>query len=132
MKPNWGNAPRWADWLAQDASGQWWWYEREPRALNARWVAVNLKSKQLAGKGDRNSRWRETLEERPLPSTVDQRWRDAPEWARWLTQSADGTWWWHKNKPMRCELEWGSFGRCEPAEDAIVDYDWSDSLEARP
>lgn len=29
-KPDWKDAPDWAGWLAQDASGAWWWYELEP------------------------------------------------------------------------------------------------------
>lgn len=29
-KPNWEDAPKWANWLAMDANGTWWWYEAEP------------------------------------------------------------------------------------------------------
>ena len=31
MKPtNWNAAPYWAEYLAQDGSGGWWWYSEEP------------------------------------------------------------------------------------------------------
>ena len=30
MKPSWKDAPEWAEYLAMDSSGQWWWYEVEP------------------------------------------------------------------------------------------------------
>jgi hypothetical protein len=25
----------------------------------------------------------------------------APEWAAWIAQDADGTWWWYEKKPIR-------------------------------
>jgi len=28
--PNWDNAPEWANWVAMDASGDWYWYEEKP------------------------------------------------------------------------------------------------------
>ena len=30
MKPSWNDAPEWAQYLAKDRSGVWWWYECEP------------------------------------------------------------------------------------------------------
>lgn len=30
MKPDWKDAPEWANYLAQDNSGAWFWYEGEP------------------------------------------------------------------------------------------------------
>lgn len=30
MKPDWKDAPEWANWLAMDKTGEWWWYENEP------------------------------------------------------------------------------------------------------
>jgi len=29
-KPSWDNAPEWANWLAQDANGDWYWYKERP------------------------------------------------------------------------------------------------------
>lgn len=30
MKPDWKDAPEWANWLAMDEDGYWYWYELEP------------------------------------------------------------------------------------------------------
>lgn len=29
-KPSWRDAPEWAQWLAMDAEGKWFWYESKP------------------------------------------------------------------------------------------------------
>lgn len=30
MKPDWKDAPAWAQYLAQDFNGEWFWYENKP------------------------------------------------------------------------------------------------------
>lgn len=30
MKPSWDDAPEWAEWLAQDGTGDWYWFELKP------------------------------------------------------------------------------------------------------
>ena len=30
MKPDWEDAPEWANWLAMDRDGDWVWHERKP------------------------------------------------------------------------------------------------------
>ncbi len=30
MKPDWKDAPDWAQWVARDESGRWYWYQDEP------------------------------------------------------------------------------------------------------
>lgn len=30
MKPYWKDAPEWAQWLASDFDGQWYWYQNQP------------------------------------------------------------------------------------------------------
>ncbi len=30
MKPNWKDAPEWANWLTMDGDGWWFWFEHEP------------------------------------------------------------------------------------------------------
>lgn len=32
-KPDWKDAPEWAQFLAMDKDGEWWWYERGPEWL---------------------------------------------------------------------------------------------------
>lgn len=43
-KPDWKDAPEWANWLAMDSDGIWWWYENEPkwfyRQEDIRWIRV--------------------------------------------------------------------------------------------
>lgn len=29
-KPSWDSAPEWANYLAMDEDGTWWWYQNEP------------------------------------------------------------------------------------------------------
>jgi len=33
MKPSWDDAPSWAQWLALDGDGEWYWYEVEPMLM---------------------------------------------------------------------------------------------------
>lgn len=30
MKPEWKDAPKWANWLAMDYDGEWYWFEEKP------------------------------------------------------------------------------------------------------
>jgi hypothetical protein len=30
-KPTWSEAPPWAQYLAQEIDGSWWWFEKEPK-----------------------------------------------------------------------------------------------------
>lgn len=30
MKPSWSDAPEWANWLAMDEDGRWYWFEHQP------------------------------------------------------------------------------------------------------
>ncbi len=68
-KPNWDDAPTWAQWLAQDFCGEWWWYERKPRHHRSlkRWVEDSAKGNldRAGSRQPENDGWRETLERRP-------------------------------------------------------------------
>jgi len=72
-KPDWKDAPEWAQWLAQEASGLWWWYQTRPRWVGKIWIADGWTVKQkviLTGEYHANPDWKETLEERPCtPNT---------------------------------------------------------------
>ena len=68
MKPNWGKAPRWADYFAVDLSGVGRWYEAAPKkSLAGYWYAEtpNRQMSRLAGIGFDSTSWRNSLEERP-------------------------------------------------------------------
>ena len=58
-KPDWSDAPEWANYLAQDESGAWYWYDTRPSQLNHGF------SPSGRGKTATLPNWRETLESRP-------------------------------------------------------------------
>ena len=70
-KPSWDDAPEWAEWLAQDESGEWFWFEApvEMEEEEGEWFEKEGED----GRIDRASRgaipaghnWRDTLEPRP-------------------------------------------------------------------
>ena len=37
MKPDWKDAPEWANYLAMDEDGSWWWFENEPYTDGDAW-----------------------------------------------------------------------------------------------
>jgi hypothetical protein len=65
MKPNWENAPKWANYLAMDEIGEWWWYECKPLKNEKDEFGVweTLHRAAQAYKSDQD--WAETLESRP-------------------------------------------------------------------
>lgn len=62
MKPEWGSAPEWAKYLAQDDNGRWYWYERKPKQHKGYWVDDGGHFEDAC---PCLKDWRETLEERP-------------------------------------------------------------------
>jgi hypothetical protein len=63
MKPDWKDAPTWANWLAMDADGDLYWYEKRPaRSIpREKWIRDGGQM-VLAGE---ITPWDETLEQRP-------------------------------------------------------------------
>ena len=41
-KPEWKDAPDWAQWLAMDANGDWYWYELEPDYNGEEWEHIGV------------------------------------------------------------------------------------------
>lgn len=37
-KPDWKDAPKWAEYLVCDNNGQWWWFEHRPIWNGTNWV----------------------------------------------------------------------------------------------
>lgn len=62
MKPDWKDAPEWAQCLAMDECGVWWWYENEPVENHESWDSCGGRIKWAGG--DSNF-WTESLERRP-------------------------------------------------------------------
>lgn len=69
-KPSWKDAPEWAEWLAQDECGSWYFYPYGTR-LNSRdepnmWSHyAEDREALLSGSGEVLGDWRDTLERRP-------------------------------------------------------------------
>lgn len=63
-KPDWKDAPEWANWLAMDGDGRVFWYEKMPKpGLSLQvWNPTSGKAR-LAGASSSPS-WIDTLEER--------------------------------------------------------------------
>jgi len=62
MKPDWKDAPEWAQWLAQDLDGVWWWYADKP-SLGIKTWATDLGA--IAECATLSTGWKESLERRP-------------------------------------------------------------------
>ncbi len=68
-KPQWKDAPQWANWLSQDHDGKWFWFEYRPIPVRREGffsTAGNaLTHCKLALRGEVNHQWKQTLEKRP-------------------------------------------------------------------
>lgn len=62
MKPNWKDAPEWANYLAQDDDQEWWWFECEPDTREGYWYSE--KGKMQRETDGSESTWKESLEQR--------------------------------------------------------------------
>lgn len=61
-KPSWSDAPEWAQWLAMDDDGTWYWFEDEPKFRRHCWFG--LRKVELA-RGGSHTAAHESLEPRP-------------------------------------------------------------------
>lgn len=61
MKPDWKDAPEWANWLAMDCDGRWYWHESEPKLGKTIWLCRGGQ----AADADSLARWKDSLEKRP-------------------------------------------------------------------
>ena len=61
-KPSWKGAPEWAEWLAQDAHGDWWWHRETPKTKISEFDSIGAKESNT---GEVLGDWRDTLEKRP-------------------------------------------------------------------
>jgi hypothetical protein len=61
-KPDWADAPAWAEFLACDLTGVWYWYDEEPTAGGYVW---DVPSQLEFASKDKIETWKNTLEKRP-------------------------------------------------------------------
>lgn len=62
-RPDWAGAPEWANWLAQDENGKWFWFEREPKPVGNKFDADGLIAHARTD-GSPSPLWEMTKEER--------------------------------------------------------------------
>lgn len=60
-KPTWNESPTWANYLAQDQSGCWYWYEKRPIPCLIEWLSCGGRV-DIAHSTGFNKSWRSTLE----------------------------------------------------------------------
>lgn len=60
MKPDWKDAPEWANYCARDEDGEWFWYADKPEIGPGMWQTEGTLQRINYRDGD----WMETLEER--------------------------------------------------------------------
>lgn len=77
-KPDWADAPEWANWLTQGVSGVWYWWSDKPIAKGSFWMSdvgdndhPDFKMDRAA-KGEVIGNWQDTLEKRPETEDKEQ------------------------------------------------------------
>ncbi|MDH5183921.1 MAG: hypothetical protein OEX12_08540 [Gammaproteobacteria bacterium] len=55
------STPTWANWLAQDQNGKWWWYQVEPLRHHCGWYENEIGMYKLLGASGINSNWQHQL-----------------------------------------------------------------------
>ena len=63
MKPNWKDAPDWANYLAMDRDERWGWYENSPKAVANEWLHSTGRY-DIANINEDTGGWDTTLEGR--------------------------------------------------------------------
>lgn len=81
-KPDWDDAPEWAQWVACDGSGkykgQWWWFDAKPDNqgwLPGEWVNVGEDAKASGYKASLDwaeKNWANSAEQRPVPKPKNE------------------------------------------------------------
>lgn len=65
MKPNWKNAPEWANYLAMDYDRRWYWYESLPEFFFEAWSSRGGRWDVARCTKDKSERWpKDSLEKR--------------------------------------------------------------------
>ena len=66
VRPHWVDAPDWAQWLAQDEDGEWYWFQDEPEAMGGKeWITLTGGNFEWARTTPPHRHWFKTLEARP-------------------------------------------------------------------
>lgn len=83
-KPEWEDAPEWAEWLAKDVDGTWHWFEVRPEAGGFAWIPMAGRMISVVeGEAETETYhcgWWESLQRRPENTAV--RRLQSQEWQR--------------------------------------------------
>lgn len=63
-KPDWKDSPEWANWLAQDKDGGWFWFVYKPVLTDTNWYDPN-ETHAYTGNVSGSRSWKKSLEPRP-------------------------------------------------------------------
>lgn len=85
--PEWSRAPLWAQWLAQDANGDWYWFDYQQPQIGENYGQWETDGEDVirASAGAINPNWKSTLQKRPA---TEYDWID---WAGGECPLPDGT-----------------------------------------
>jgi hypothetical protein len=61
-RPDWNDAPEWANYLAQDKNGGWYWYEARPIRYGHSWSEEGQAAEPAYS---RTEDWSKSLEPKP-------------------------------------------------------------------
>lgn len=64
--PSWDDAPDWANWVAQNAGGCWYWKEYCPHIVGNNWMPTRGRNEHALC-GTKNPNWKDTLQHRSEP-----------------------------------------------------------------
>jgi hypothetical protein len=71
MKPDWRDAPSWANYLAMDQNKQWIWFEKEPTPAFGGWTfGDDNQHEYVFKKTEKRKLWYDSLEQKPKTDTM--------------------------------------------------------------
>lgn len=95
--------PEWANWVAQDACGTWYCYEKEPTAYDASFDMPKVGDYEFIVTGQPNASWKDTLQRITPEVSTDLPFKieDLPSRTKWnwAAQDSDGRWYVYEKKP---------------------------------
>ena len=63
--PDWGTAPDWANYVAMDKNGKWYWFEFEPQKEGNCWNTNFKKGGMYSEVRFNGEKWETSLQKRP-------------------------------------------------------------------
>lgn len=134
FKPNWDDAPDWANYRAIDLDGTAYWFQLEPQQHHCgQWVEYAGLVGVDKRYPDYYEDWTRSFEKRSV-GKFEPDWSKAPEWANYWATDQDGSSYWYEDNPViRYEHEQWRVDSGKYIYDKFVEQDvWHDILYKRP